>query len=242
MRNNNRKSSGKSKKYYSQKKSKKPFIIVLLIIILFGAVYAYQKFGTAETAHKTTLEKFARERTPASFQMIDFSEKKSKRQKEDIRKTLLNQTDQFNSLIFNMNKKTHDYTKKATGMFDSEIKDRTNVDVYEVRYRQSRKAYQESSYKKFVPYTMNISDTGNSVTINGLTYIKYSDEHIRKGSYAVQTRIVYHKNSKNEWKIKNFNYTNIYTDSVKAYIENNGMTLTYSGDRVGFFRLMSKSY
>lgn len=224
---------------------KKKVIIILSVIALLGVgFFVYKKLHENKSETKIQkLEKFDKGRKKAKFQIIDYSDRLTENDKTNLKTEMTENIGKFNRLVFSFNyKKTQDYTQKALSMFSSDLKGQTNSDTYKVRYMQSKEDKQVSTYKSYVPYTLAVSSDKTLITTNGFTYANYRDFHIDPNAYAIQTRAVLHKEKSGQWKIKSINYTNIFlADTAKAYTENNNMTLTYTGKRVGYFDLKSSS-
>ncbi|MCD7894542.1 MAG: RNA polymerase sigma factor [Erysipelotrichaceae bacterium] len=146
--------------------------------------------------------------------------------------------DDFNSIIFNYDVNTEDYTDKLMSFFNNE--ESWSAFSYNNVYNSWSKNDVTCEYYSFEPYIMYMYDEDpQRIEIYGITQIDYKDDNYNLEDVLVDTDVVLIK-SDDEWKVSSIEYSKIYeSESFKVYKcdENpyEDPVIKYSGTVVGTF-------
>jgi len=167
----------------------------------------------------------------------DEKEEKSEEEMKKIQEEFLPVIKEYHKTVFNFDNKTKDYTNiLLTYYVDEDYKYSTDREIVPKLHPSFKRHKTVSRFKGFEPdyFTLKEYDEETAV-ITGMTQVKFSDDIIDEYDYSVQTEMILEKIN-GEWKIVQNNYSNIYkTSTLKKEHTNDGLGITYSGWRAGFF-------
>lgn len=220
---------------------KKLFICSIFFLLLLCGCHAkntksaFPKLESAATLEQDTSKKT--ETKKWKKKLVDESGNKSNDELKKIEKEAVTTIDKYQSIVFNLDKKTSDYTDKLLSLYSSQPDNGSDKSKVKNIYKDFHNEKTISSYKKFSSYGMHMKAYEvPTVVLFGITAIHLTSSALPEGNYDISTRFVLEKDGQ-DWKIVKCTWGYIYkSGSVKAYDNYNGSMITYEGDYVGMLQ------
>lgn len=217
--------------------------IIVLCIILGISVFFFlgpNVFSSDNTGSKQNLEKLEKYEDDTrewEYKLDDLTGKYSQEETDTIQDEVCDAIETFNSLIFNFDDSTKDYTDRIYSLYVPKDVKGSNRGLQASTYKDFKDIHTESSYDYFTPYTFVINSDRDvpTVVVHGLSHMNFKADNIKKGDYDVESFLVLEKID-GKWLMYRARYQNIFeAGSVKAYLSNNDNTLSFVGNRIGWF-------